>query len=68
MPAQWTGEIVGQMHNNRVTAKDLANELGWHVKYLSCVLNSDNPPKKAECMVRAAFDRVVAKKDSVVAG
>lgn len=62
MPAQWTGEIVGQMHNNRINAKVLAGELGWHEKYLSQVLNSENPPKKAEEKIRAALDTIVARK------
>ena len=48
MPAQWTGEVVGKIHNNRLTAKELAEELGWNDKYLSQVLNSENPPKNAE--------------------
>lgn len=24
MPAQWTGELVGKMHNNRVSSQELA--------------------------------------------
>ena len=59
MPAQWTGEVVGEMHNNNITGKMLAAELGWHEKYLSHVLNSADPPKKAEQMVRAALDRLI---------
>lgn len=62
MPAQWTGEIVGQMHNNSVNGKALAAELGWNEKYLSQVLNSGNPPKKAEEKIRAALDRIIARK------
>ena len=60
MPAQWTGEIVGQMHNNNITGKMLAAELGWHEKYLSQVLNSADPPKKAEQKVRAALGRLIS--------
>lgn len=68
MPAQWTGAIVGQMHNERINAKALATELGWHDKYLSRVLNSDNPPKKAEGMVVAAMERIIARKRKNIAG
>lgn len=35
MPAQWTGELVGRMHNAGVTAKQLAAEMGKNPKYVS---------------------------------
>lgn len=41
MPAQWTGEVVGKIHNNRLTAKELAEELGWNDKYY--VKGADQP-------------------------
>ena len=28
LPAEWTGELLGRMHNRRVSARDIANELG----------------------------------------
>lgn len=59
MPAQWTGAIVGEMHNNSISVKMLAAEIGWNDKYLSTVLNSDNPPAKAEEKVRAAMERLI---------
>ena len=65
MPAQWTGEIVGQMHNNKINAKELAQELNWHDKYLSRVLNSENPPKKAEGKVRTALARIIVRKETM---
>jgi len=62
MPAQWTGRIVGEIHNNNLTAKELAKELDWNEKYLSQVLNSENPPKDAEAKVSAALARLIARK------
>ena len=62
MPAQWTGRIVGEIHNNRLTCKDLAKEVGWNEKYLSQVLNSENPPKDAEMKLNAALDRLITQK------
>ena len=62
MPAQWTGVVVGKIHNNQLTAKELAKELGWNDKYLSQVLNSDNPPKGAERKVNEALDRIIERK------
>ena len=62
MPAQWTGRIVGEIHNNKLKNKELAEEVGWNEKYLSQVLNSDNPPKKAEEKLTAALDRILERR------
>ena len=66
MPAQWTGEVVGKIHNNRLTAKELAEELGWNDKYLSQVLNSENPPKNAEKKVNDALGRISERKSKSI--
>lgn len=55
MRAQWTGEIVGEMHIKNVSAKDLAKVLGWNPKYLSAVLNGHREPKNAERIIRDAL-------------
>lgn len=62
MPAQWTAVIIGKMHLNAVTAKDLSAEVGWHPKYLSQVLNSRVNPKCAEEKLTAALERIVAQR------
>ena len=62
MPAQWTGRIVGELHNNRLTLKELATEIGWHDKYLSQVINSDNPPKNAEAKLTEAMNRLIERR------
>lgn len=58
MPAQWTCEVVGEMHKKRITAKALAGEVGWHPKYLSRVLNGHETPKGAEEKVRSALKKI----------
>lgn len=58
MPAQWTAEIIGEMHFFGVLAKDLAKEVGWHPKYLSQVLNGHCEPKNAEKKLRSALARL----------
>lgn len=55
MPAQWTAEVIGEMHLKGITAKDLAAAIGWHPKYLSRVLNGHINPAGAEQSVRAAL-------------
>lgn len=61
MPAQWTGRIVGELHNNRITLKELAKEVGWNDKYLSQVINSENPSKGSEQKLTAAMNRLIEK-------
>ena len=55
MPAQWTADIVGEMHLKGISGKQLATAVGWHPKYLSQVLNSPNPSKGAEEKLRKAL-------------
>lgn len=66
MPAQWTGRIVGEIHNNGLTAKELAKEVNWNEKYLSQVLNSENPPKNAEQKLTDALNRIIERKRSML--
>lgn len=65
MPAQWTGVLVGKMHNESVTAKQLAEHLGKNPKYISQVLNGHYSPRKAEAEFNQALDEIIARrKDS----
>ena len=64
MPAQWTGRIVGELHNNRITLKELAKEVGWNDKYLSQVINAENPPKDSERKLTDALNRLIDQKDN----
>lgn len=61
MPAKWTADLIGEMHLNGVTAKQLAEEVGWHPKYLSAVLNGHRNPKRAEENLREALQRLHCK-------
>ena len=65
MPAQWTADILGEMHLKGVTAKRLAAAIGWHPKYLSQVLNGHVNPKDAERKIRSALDGFSAKHSVV---
>lgn len=63
MPAQWTGDLIGEMHIHGISKKRLAVEVGWHEKYLSAVINGHVEPKGAEEKLRAALERLVAKQE-----
>lgn len=64
MPAKWTAELLGQMHLSGVTAKRLAEEVGWNPKYLSVVLNGHKEPRDAEKKLKAALQRLTSTDKS----
>lgn len=59
MPAQWTADLIGKMHLNKITAKQLAIKAGLNPKYLSGILNGHYEPKNAEITLRAAIDALI---------
>ena len=63
MPAQWTAEVIGEMHMHGITAKQLAEQIGWHPKYLSTVLNGHRTPTGAEERCRAALNALVSQQN-----
>ena len=62
MPAQWTGDLVGKIHNAGLTIKRVAEEAGMNPKYVSTVLNDDAESEKARAKLTAAVDRLIAKQ------
>ena len=62
MPAQWTADIIGQMHINKATGKALAEKLGYTPEYVSAVLNGKREPKNAEQIFRRGLDELIASK------
>lgn len=63
MPAQWTAEIIGEMHLLSVTGRELANRVGWNPGYLSMVLNGHKEPKGAEKKLRDAIESIKAERE-----
>lgn len=55
MPAQWTGDIVGELHHKGIKKEHLAEFMGLHPKYVSAVLNGHKAPKGAEARFRKAL-------------
>lgn len=62
MPAQWTGDLIGKMHNYRITRKQLAEHLGLNEKYVLHILNGRCSPENAEKRFEEALDELIAQK------
>ena len=62
MLAQWIGELVGRMHNNKISKSQLAEHMGVSREYVSMVLNGHREPAGAESRFQSAVAEIVAKK------
>lgn len=62
MPAQWTAELIGEMHLKKITKRQLAERLGVTPEYLSMVLNGHRAPEGAEQRFRAAADELIREQ------
>ena len=62
MLAQWIGELVGQMHNNKISKTQLAEHMGVSREYVSMVLNGHRDPTGAKDRFRAAVTEIIAAK------
>ena len=62
MPAQWTADLIGKMHLNNISRKQLATQLGLNDKYVIMVLNGKREPPNAEERFNAALDELIAAK------
>lgn len=60
MPAQWTADLVGEMHLARVSQKQLAECLGVTPEYVSMVLNGHREPDGAAERFRDALNQIVS--------
>lgn len=59
MPKEWTGDLVGLMHNNRITFAQLAEKLGVTNRYVSMVINGHREPAGAEQRFRTAVNELI---------
>ena len=61
-PEAWTGKLVGKMHVNKVTNRDLANELGVTEQYVCMLLSSRSKSEKGRKKLEDAFETVMQKR------
>lgn len=64
MIAQWTGELIGKIHNAGFKIKDVAAEANLNPKYVSQLLHGKCVSGKAEGKLNAALDRLIEKRKS----
>lgn len=64
IPAQWTGRLIGEIHNAGFSIKQVSEEAGLNPKYVSAVLNRNAEAPKAESKLRAALERLAARSDA----
>ncbi len=62
MPAQWTADIIGEMHLNGIQKQELAKELGVSLNYVGMILNGHRSPPDAEIRCREALARLIARQ------
>ena len=63
MPAQWTAVVIGEMHLNGVSKKQLAEHMGITPEYVSMVLNGHREPDGAEQRFRAAIGELIQEQE-----
>lgn len=65
MPEEWTGNLIGKMHNKCVTYDDLAEEMGVCKAYISMILNGKRKPPNIQKRMEDALGNIVSQKNSV---
>jgi predicted transcriptional regulator len=59
---EWTGQLIGKMHNNGVTTSDVAQELGVTRAYVSMILNCVRKPADAQSRLEAAVETIISRR------
>lgn len=62
MNKKWTGNLVGLMHDNKITKTMLAVELGVTREYVSMILNGHREPDGASGRFREAVNSLIARQ------
>lgn len=66
MPEKWTGDLIGKMHNNRVTYDDVAAEMGVTKCYVSMILNGKRKPPDIQRRMEDAVNAVIRRRKEAV--
>ena len=58
MRALWAGQLIGDMYDAHVSARQLADYMGLTPEYVSMVLNGKKTPKGAAQRLRSALQEM----------
>ena len=61
---KWTGNLVGLLHDNKISKTQLAEELGVTREYVSMVLNGHREPAGVEDRFRKAVEEIIASQNT----
>ena len=64
IPEQWTGELIGEIHNAGLSIKDVASEAKLNPKYVSQLLHGKCESSVAEAKLRDALERLKHSKEA----
>ena len=62
MPEKWTGQLIGRMHNYKVTYDDLSKKMGLSKGYISQVLNCSRRPPNAQQRFESAVNEIIVER------
>lgn len=59
---KWIAVIVGKMHINKISNKDVAEKMGVTPEYISMLLNGKKSTKTAKEDITSAIDSILADR------
>ena len=62
MSEQWIASVVGKMHINRVSQKDIAMQMNVTPEYVSAILNGHRSPAGAQQRFEKAVADIIAER------
>lgn len=63
MPANWTGALIGNIHNAGLTIKEVSARAKLNPKYVSKVLNSNKQNQSARKKLNDALSELIAEQE-----
>ncbi len=68
MHKKWTGNLVGLMHDHKISNNQLANHMGLTYQYVSMVLNEKRDPPGAKERFESALKEIIDGNKGRTAG
>lgn len=68
MHKRWTGNLVGLMHDNKITNNQLAEHMGLSYQYVNMVLNKKRDPSNAKERFEKAVSELITKSKLKLGG